>query len=86
MKVHIPTPLRSYTSQRDEVDANGATLRDLLTDLEHRHPGFRFRIIDEQDSIRQHIKIFVNQEQARDLSARLEGGDEIHIICALSGG
>ena len=55
-------------------------------DLDRRHPGFRFRIIDEQDSIRQHIKIFVNQDQARNLSARPEGGDEIHIICALSGG
>ena len=51
MKVQIPTPLRSYTGQRAAVDADGPTLADLLLDLERQFPGFRFRIIDEQDHI-----------------------------------
>ena len=86
MRVYVPTALRSYTGQKGRVDAEGLTLGELLTDLDHRYPGFCFRIIDEQDGIREHIKIFVNQQQARDLAAPVRGGDEIQIICALSGG
>jgi molybdopterin converting factor small subunit len=86
MTVFIPTPLRSYTRQKGEVDAEGATLGEILATLDRRYPGFRFRIITEQDTIREHIRIFVNEEQARDLSAALRLDDQIHIICALSGG
>ena len=86
MRVYVPTALRSYSGQKGQVDAEGSTLGEALTDLDRRHPGFRFRIIDEQDGIREHIKIFVNQQQVRDLAVPLRGGDEIQIICALSGG
>jgi molybdopterin synthase sulfur carrier subunit len=54
--------------------------------LDHRYPGLRFRIITEQGTIRQHIRIFVKEEQVRDLSVALQPEDQIHIICALSGG
>lgn len=86
MRVFVPTALRSYSGQKGRVDAEGSTLGEVLTDLDRRYPGFRFRIINEQDGIREHIKIFVNQQQARDLAAPVRGGDEIQIICALSGG
>lgn len=86
MKVHVPTALRSYTGQKDEVEAGGATLAELLRELDGRYPGFRFRIIDEQDSIRPHIKIFVNYDQASDISAPLRSEDEVSILLALSGG
>ena len=86
MRVYVPTALRAYTGQKAKVDAEGSTLHEVLTDLDHRYPGFRFRIINEQDGIREHIKIFVNQKLARDLAAPVRGGDEIQIICALSGG
>lgn len=86
MKVYVPTALRSYTGQTDEVEANGSTLEELMSDLDRRYPGFRFRIIDEQDSIRPHIKIFVNYDQARDLAAKLRPEDEVSILLALSGG
>ncbi|MGH8057187.1 MAG: MoaD/ThiS family protein [Candidatus Entotheonellia bacterium] len=86
MTVYIPTPLRSYTGQKSEVEAEGSTLSDVLLALDQRFPGLRFRIVTEQDTIREHIRIFVNEEQARDLSAALRPDDEIHIICALSGG
>jgi len=84
--VYMPTPLRSYTHQKGEVDAQGATLGEILTTLDRRYPGLRFRIITEQNTIREHIRIFVNEQQARDLSAVLQPDDQIHIICALSGG
>ena len=86
MKVHVPTPLRSYTGKESVIEANGATLAEILADIDRRYPGFRFRIIDEQHGIRPHIKIFVNEEQVNDLASQVDSGDAIHIICALSGG
>ena len=86
MRVFIPTPLRSYTGGRAEVSGSGTTVAALLDNLNSTFPGIRFRMIDEQDRIRQHIRIFVNQEQARDLEHPLAESDEIQILCALSGG
>ena len=86
MKVLIPTPLRSYTAHEAAVDADGATLAQVLTDLDRRYPGIRFRMIDEQDRIRQHMRIFVNREQVYDLGTRLQPSDEVQILQALSGG
>lgn len=85
MKVLIPTPLRSYTRQ-SEVDAVGATLAELLADLERRYPGLRFRMVDEQGSIRPHIRVFVNGEQTFDLKHALRPVDAVQIVQALSGG
>ena len=86
MKVHIPTPLRSYTGKESVVEAGGGTVGEVLAEIERRYPGFRFRIIDEQDGIREHIKIFINGKPVNSLSASLQAGDTIHIMCALSGG
>ena len=86
MNVAIPSQLRDYTGGSIQVEARGATLAELLADLERRHPGIRFRMVDEQDAIRRHIKIFVNREQARDLGAALAADDEVVIVGALSGG
>jgi sulfur-carrier protein len=85
MRVYIPTPLRSYTAA-SEVDGAGGTLAEVLANLDRRYPGLRFRIVDEQDRIRTHIRFFVGQEMARDLAQPVAPDDEIHIICALSGG
>lgn len=86
MTIHIPGALRSYTGRKSAVEAEGRTLAEVLAELERRHPGLRFRIVTEQDTIRPHIRIFVNDEQARDLSAVLRPDDQIHIVLALSGG
>jgi molybdopterin converting factor small subunit len=86
MRVLIPTPLRSYTADRAEVEGSGETLEELLRDLNGAFPGIRFRMIDEQDRIRQHIRFFVNRERVSDLGHRLAAGDEVQILCALSGG
>jgi len=86
MIVNIPSPLRSYTQSKSQVEATGGSLKDLLEDLDRHYPGIRFRMIDEQDHIRKHIKLFVNKEQAEDLAAPLQQRDVVHIICALSGG
>lgn len=85
MKVLIPSALRSYTD-RSETEASGATLGAVLSDLDRSYPGIRFRIIDEQDRIRRHIRIFVRGEQIHDLSQPLNVSDEVVIVQALSGG
>lgn len=85
MKVLIPTALRSYT-QAPEVQARGDTLAAVLMDLERSYPGIRFRMIDEQDSMRPNIRFFINGEQVHALSHPLQAGDEVVIVQALSGG
>ena len=85
MKVLIPSALRSYT-EKSETEADGATLAALLVDLERQYTGIRFRIVDEQERIRRHIRIFVNGSQARDLTQPLAATDEVIIVQALSGG
>lgn len=85
MKVLIPTPLRSYT-KASTVEASGANFAELLADLERQFPGLRFRMIDEQDRMRAHMRFFVNGTQATDLQHQLRPGDEVQIVQALSGG
>ena len=84
--VRVPSPLRSYTGGAAQVSASGTTVAALLGDLERAHPGMRFRMIDEQDRIRPHIRIFVNQREVSSLDEAVVAHDEVHLVCALSGG
>lgn len=86
MKVLIASPLRSYTGGRSWVEASGATLGDALDDLERQFPGIRFRMIDEQERMRRHIRFFVGGAQTFDLARPLAPEDELVIVQALSGG
>ena len=85
MKVLIPSALRSYT-EGSQAEASGATLAAALDDLDRRNPGIRIRIVDEQNRIRRHIRIFINGELAGDLAQALRATDELIIVQALSGG
>jgi molybdopterin converting factor small subunit len=85
MKVLIPSALHSYTGG-GHVEANGATVADVLEHLDRRFPGIRFRMIDEQQRIRPHIRLFYEGEQLRDLDRPLREGGELIIVQALSGG
>lgn len=82
----VASPLRSYTEGRVTVEASGATVRELLADLDRSYPGMRFRMIDEQDRIRPHIRLYVNTAAVEALDHPVERGDTLHLICALSGG
>ena len=86
MKVRIPTPLRSYTAQQSAVDAEGTTVDDVLRDLDRQFPGIRFRVVDEQNQLRKHMKIWVNEDAVRDLSTPVTDADEVTLMQALSGG
>jgi molybdopterin converting factor small subunit len=85
MRVLIPSPLLSYTGQR-EVQASGATLSAVLADLDRQFPGLRFRVVDEQGQLRPHMRVFVGQRELRELQSPLAQDDTLHLIQALSGG
>jgi molybdopterin converting factor small subunit len=86
IRVLIPSILESYTAGAREVTAAGATLAEVLSDLDARYPGLRFRVIDEQERIRPHIKVFVGEAIARGLDVALSEGDTVQLVGALSGG
>lgn len=86
MNVRLPTPLVDYTQGVRDVEGVGETLDGLLRDLDRQYPGIRFRMIDEQDAVRAHIKLFVNGELERSLNTPLTARDNIIIVAALSGG
>jgi molybdopterin converting factor small subunit len=85
MKVLIPSALRSYTEGM-YAEADGGTLAAVLDELDRQYPGIRFRMIDEQNRIRAHIRFFINGTQARELAQALRPTDELVIVQALSGG
>jgi molybdopterin converting factor small subunit len=86
VKVHVASVLYEYTEDAPEVEARGGTLRAVLADLEKRHPGLRFRVVDEQDRIRQHMNVWVAGRPTRSLDAKVGPDDDVHILQALSGG
>jgi sulfur-carrier protein len=85
MQVLIPTALRSYTHV-SRVDAIGATLGDVLADLDRQFPGIRFRMLDEQGQLRPHMRVFVDGKAIRDLAQPMQPTDDVSIVQALSGG
>jgi len=85
MNVLIPSPLLSYT-KTNRVEAKGGTMAEVLLDLDRQFPGLRFRVIDELDRMRPHMRFFVNGKQVYDLAVALKADDSIHIVQALSGG
>jgi molybdopterin synthase sulfur carrier subunit len=86
MNVLIPSPLLSYTANQKYVEASGATLRELMADLDRQFPGIRFRVVDEQDKMRPHMRFFVNGEQTFKLDHPLVPTDSVQLVQALSGG
>jgi molybdopterin synthase sulfur carrier subunit len=86
VEVRIPTPLRSYTGDQKLVSADGATLGEVLLDLDRQFPGLRFRVVDEQGQLRKHVNVWLDSERVRDLSTTLDGVGEVVIMQALSGG
>lgn len=68
------------------VEAVGSTLDEISHDLDRQFPGIRFRVIDEQENIRPHVKFFLNGYQAFALSSPVGPNDEVAIVQAFSGG
>ena len=89
VRVRIPTPLRRLTKGQHEVLANGATIGDVLADLEASYPGIKSRICDDQGDVRRFVNIFLNDEDIRfmdKMETELNDGDVLAILPALAGG
>jgi len=89
IRVRLPTHLTDYTGGCAETAFDlprGSTLADLLAALDEKWRGLRFRIIDEQDGVRRHIKLFVDGESVRKIATELRPDAEVMIVAALSGG
>ena len=86
IRVLIPSQLIAYTDGASRVEAAGASVGAVLDDLDRRFPGLKFRVVDEQDRVRKHMRMFIGQAETRSVAARLSDGDELLIFGALSGG
>ncbi len=89
VKIRIPTPLQKLTANQAEVAASGASIKDLLADLERQYPGVKERLYDEKGSLRRFINFYVNNEDIRFLKGEttpIKEGDEISIVPAIAGG
>ncbi|GGK86231.1 molybdopterin synthase sulfur carrier subunit [Sphaerisporangium melleum] len=88
IEVRIPTILRTYTDGAKAVTADGATLSDLIVDLEARHPGLRERIVDDS-GLRRFVNIYLNDEDVRflgGLDTPVADGDTVTVLPAVAGG
>ena len=86
--VRIPTPLRTLTGGKDEVEAKGATVREVIDDLERRYPGIKDRLCDDK-GVRRFVNIYQNEEDIRfldSLQTAVKDGDSISIVPAIAGG
>jgi len=85
-QVLIPSQLTSYTDGATRVAAAGTTVGAVLDDLDRRFPGLKFRVVDEQDRVRRHMRLFIGREETRSVAQPLGEADELLIFGALSGG
>ena len=89
VKVRIPTPLQKLTNGQAEVESQGATVVELVEQLNRQYPGLKERLCDESGKLRRFVNIFVNEEDIRFLQmdqTQLKDGDEVSIIPAIAGG
>jgi len=87
--VRIPTPLRKFTQGQEAVTVAGATVSEIIADLEKNHPGIKARICDDAGKVRRFVNIFVRDEDIRfldNLDTEVGDGDEISIVPAIAGG
>jgi sulfur-carrier protein len=86
IRVAIPSQLIAYTGGATRVEAAGQTVGAVMDDLDRQFPGLKFRVIDEQDRVRRHMRLFVGRNETRSVSQALSEEDELLIFGALSGG
>lgn len=86
--VRIPTPLRTLTGGADEIPVDGATIGEVIDNLEKKHPGIKERLCDEK-GVRRFVNIYANEEDIRfldNLATAVKDGDAISIVPAIAGG
>jgi molybdopterin converting factor small subunit len=88
-KILIPTPLRPYTDKQEAVEASGATVGELLTDLTTKYAGLKGHLYNEQGKLRSFVNIYINDEDIRYLQkdqTPVSASDTVSIIPSVAGG
>ena len=84
--VHLPRSLAGmFPGAPRRLDASGATVAEVIDDIERQIPGIRNRLLDAGPSIRTHLNVFVSGQRAT-LATPVEQDAVIHVIPAVSGG
>jgi MoaD family protein len=89
VRVKLPTILRKHSGGQALVDADGATLREVLADLESKFPGITKNVVSEDGGLHRFINVYVNDEDVRylgSLETALADGDTVSILPAVAGG
>ena len=89
VSVRVPTILRTYTGGASEVPATGATLTDVIDDLETNHPGIKGRLVDDAGKLRRFVNVYVGEEDVRfaqGLDTPTPAGSSVSVIPAVAGG
>jgi sulfur-carrier protein len=87
--VRLPGALREVTGGETKLTASGATLRELIADIDRRHPGFAARVLDDQGALRSYVNVYIGDEDARSrggAAAAVPDGSEVMVIPAMAGG
>jgi molybdopterin synthase sulfur carrier subunit len=87
--VKLPTILRKHAGGEAKVDAEGATLRELFTNLESSYPGITRNVLAEDGGLHRFINVYVNDEDVRylgSLETELNDGDTVSLLPAVAGG
>ncbi|MCB0154893.1 MAG: MoaD family protein [Anaerolineae bacterium] len=87
--IRIPSPLRRYTNGQSKVESNGATIGELIENLEAQFPGIKTKLCDESSQIKRYVNVFVNEEEIRTLQGietSITDRDEVSIVPAMAGG
>ena len=87
--VKIPTILRSHVGGKPTVQGEGETLRDLVDDLDRRHPGIKGSLVGQDGGLHRFVNVYLNDEDVRylgSLETRIEEGDTVSILPAVAGG
>ncbi len=89
VNVLIPTPMRGLTNDQEQVDADGATVQEVIDHLQAQFPGLKERLCDDDGKLRRFVNVFVNGEDIRfqdGPQTSLKDGDELSIVPAVAGG
>ena len=87
-RVRIPPTLRSETNGEREVDANGATVRELIDDLTARFPSLRAQLLEDEE-LAPFVNVYVEGEDVRTrdgLNTAVEDDATVILLPAMAGG
>ena len=89
VQVHVTSVIRNAVGGQRQLSADGGSVREVLTDIDTRFPGFRSQVMDEQGQLHRFVNIYLNDEDIRYLKGadtELRDGDQVSILPALAGG